>query len=116
MIRPRKEERKMTKQATSKYTPAMEQALRDAPVLNQAVAAEFAKQFGEKFTARSVIAKINRMGLKYERKQPVTKSGDPVERKEAIVAEIAELVGANLDGLDKAPKQALQALRDHLAA
>lgn len=106
----------MTKQAVSKYSAAQEAAIRAEPVLNQAVATRLAAEFGPKFTARSVIAKINRMGLPYERKQPVTKSGDPVERKEAIVAEIATLVGANLDGLDKAPKQALQVLRDHLAA
>lgn len=106
----------MTKQATSKYTPAMEQHIRDEPVLNQEVATRLATEFGPKFTARSVIAKINRMGLPYERKQPMTKTGEPVERKEAIVAEIAELVGTTLDGLDKAPKPALQALRDFLAA
>lgn len=106
----------MTKQATSKYTPAMEQAIRDAAPLNQAKATALAAEFGEKFTARSVTAKAVRMGVPYERKQPTTKTGEPVERKEAIVAELAELVGRNLDGLEKAPKPALQAIRDFLAA
>lgn len=106
----------MTKQATSKYTAEMEATLRAEPVLNQAVAERLAAEFGEKFTARSVIAKINRMGLAYERKAKVTKTGAPIEQKEAIVAEIAELTGANLDGLEKAPKPALQALRNFLAA
>lgn len=106
----------MAKQATSKYTKDMEQRIRDEAPLNQAKAEALATEFGEKFSARSVIAKAIRMEVPYERKQPVTKSGDPVERKEAIVAEIAEVVGANLEGLEKAPKGALQALRNFLAA
>lgn len=100
----------------SKYSPAQEQAIRDAAPLNQAKATELAAQFGEKFTARSVIAKTVRMGVEYDRKQAVTKSGAPVESKEKIVAQIAELVGANLDGLEKAPKPVLQAVRDFLSA
>jgi hypothetical protein len=106
----------MAKQAkTSKYTPAMEQAIRDEPVLNQAVANRLATEFGVEFTGRMVIAKINSMKLPYERKQPATKSGAKIERKEALVAEIARFVEGNLDGLDKAPKAALQAVRDALA-
>lgn len=104
------------KKATSKYTPAMEAAIRAEPVLNQEVATRLAASFGPDFTARSVIAKITRMGLAYQRKQPTTKSGDPVEKKDGLVSEIAEIVGANLDGLDKAPKPVLQKLRDYLAA
>lgn len=104
------------KKSASKYTPAMEAALRAEPVLNQAVAERLAGEFGKDFTARSVIAKINRMGLTYERKQPTTKAGGKVESKEKIVAEIAEFVSGNLDGLDKAPKPVLQLLRDYLAA
>lgn len=107
----------MAKQAkTSKYTAAMEQAIRDEPVLNQAVANRLATEFGVEFTGRMVIAKINSMKLPYERKAATTKTGAPVERKEALVAEIAQFVEGNLDGLDKAPKAALQAVRDALAA
>jgi hypothetical protein len=111
----------MTKVAkpTSNYTAAHETAIRDAAArgpLNQAVAAELAASFGDKFTTRGVIAKISRMGLPYQRKVATTKTGAPVEKKDGLVAEISQLVGANLDGLDKAPKPALQALRDFLAA
>ena len=102
--------------AASKYSPAQEQTIRDAAPLNQAKATELAAQFGEKFTARSVIAKAVRMGVEYERKAAVTKTGAPVESKEKIVAQIAELVGTNLAGLEKAPKPALQAVRDFLTA
>ncbi len=106
----------MAKQAVSKYTAAMEQAIRDEPVLNQAVANRLASEFGPNFTGRMVIAKINSMKLPYQKKAAVTKTGEPVERKELLVAEIAKFVEGNLDGLDKAPKPALQAIRDAFAA
>lgn len=105
----------MAIKSTSKYTVAQEQRIRDEAPLNQAKATALATEFGEKFSARSVTAKAIRMGVAYERKVAVTKTGAPVEQKEAIVAEIAKVVGANLDGLDKAPKPALQALRNFLA-
>ena len=106
----------MTKQAVSKYSKEQEARIAAEAPLNQAKAEALAAEFGEKFTGKSVIAKAIRMGVAYERKQPVTKSGAPVERKEALVAEIAQVVSGNLDGLEKAPKAALQALRDALAA
>jgi len=104
----------MKEQKAPNFTPAQEQAIRDAAPLNQAKSRALAEQFGK--TERSVTAKAVRMGVAYERKQPQTKTGAPVERKEAIVAQIAQLVTGNLEGLDKAPKQALQALRDALVA
>lgn len=106
----------MAKQAVSKYSAEQEARIRAEAPLNQAKAEALAAEFGPKFSARSVIAKAVRMEVAYERKVAVTKTGAPVERKEAIVAEIASLVGANLEGLDKAPKGALQSLRDFLAA
>ena len=105
-----------TNKTASKYTPAMEQAIRDEPVLNQAVASRLAESFGPAFTGRMVIAKINSMKLPYQKKAAVTKTGEPVERKEVLVTEIAKFVEGNLDGLEKAPKPVLQAIRDALAA
>lgn len=102
----------MKTQKAPNFTSAQEQAIRDAAPLNQSKSRELAEAFGK--TERSVTAKAVRMGVAYERKAPVTKSGAPVERKEAIVAQIAQLVSGNLDGLDKAPKLALQAVRDAL--
>jgi len=102
---------------TSQYTAAHEAAIRAETVLNAEVAARLATEFGPKFTARGVIAKISRMSdVTYVRKAKVTKSGGKVESKEDIVAQLTALTSANLDGLDKAPKPALQALRDFLAA
>lgn len=106
----------MAKQPTSKYTPAMETRIREYGPLDQAAATALAAEFGEGFSPRSVIAKITRMGLPYARKVATNKSGGKIESKEDIVSEISKLVGATLDGLDKAPKPALQAVRDFLAA
>lgn len=103
------------KKSASKYTPEMEAIIRSQPVLNQEVANDLATRFGPSFTGRSVIAKINRMGLTYQRKVATTKAGGKVESKEDICKEISAVVTGNLDGLDKAPKPALQALRDALA-
>lgn len=104
----------MKTQKAPNFTPAQEQLIRDAAPLNQAKARALAAQMGK--TERSITAKAVRMNVAYERKQPTTKSGGKVEKKESIVAEISALVSGNLDGLDKAPKAALQALRDHLKA
>jgi hypothetical protein len=67
-------------------------------------------------SSRSIIAKVIRMGLPYERKQPTTKTGEPVTNKAKLVAEIGAVVAGNLDGLEKAPKPALVALRNFVAA
>jgi hypothetical protein len=55
------------------------------------------------------------MGI-YKAKEKVSKTGGKIESKEAIVADIAAIVGKNLDGLEKAPKQALITLRARLSA
>lgn len=96
------------------FTSEQEARIRAMAPLNQSKSRALALEFGK--SERSVTAKAVRMGVAYERKQPQTKNGQPVERKEAIVAEIARFVSGNLEGLDKAPKAALQALRDALAA
>lgn len=102
--------------AASKYSPAMEAELR--ALAETGLNADVASQFADKhnLTARSVIAKITRMELPYEKKVRTTKAGGKIESKEAIVAQIAELTGATLDGLEKAPKAALQAVRDYVLA
>lgn len=105
----------MTKVVVNKYTPAHEARIEAEAPLNQAKATALAAEFGEGFSTRSVIAKAVRMGVAYERKQPTTKSGSRIEKKETIVSEIAQIVGASLDGLEKAPKPVLQAIRDFVS-
>lgn len=59
---------------------------------------------------RSIIAKMTRDQMPYERKPATTKTGEPVTKKTDLVARISAIVAGNLDGLDKAPKPALQAI------
>lgn len=103
----------MTKEAIKNYTEAQEAELLAAGVIDNELAIEFAAKFGK--DVRSIRAKAVRMGL-YKAKDKVSKSGAAIERKEAIVAEIAAIVGKNLEGLEKAPKQVLVALRAKLSA
>jgi hypothetical protein len=114
---------------TPNYSPAQEQIIRDYAVsnapLNIAKANELAAMptmfdnDGNQRKAASIVAKIARLGLAYERKQPVTKTGEPVVKKTELVARIAELAGVNaatLDGMEKSPKDSLAALVEALGA
>jgi hypothetical protein len=103
----------MTKEVTKNYTEAQEARLAEFDVIDNDTAIELAAELGK--DVRSIRAKAVRMGL-YKAKDKVSKSGGKIESKEAIVADIAALVGKSLDGLEKAPKQALIALRAKLSA
>ena len=81
--------------------------------IDNETAIELALEFNK--DVRSVRAKAVRMGL-YVAKQKVSKTGGKIESKEQIVNDISALVGKNLDGLEKASKQALVAIRAKLAA
>lgn len=102
----------MTKVVEKNYSDAQEAEMLACGTIDNAKALELAERFGK--DVRSVRAKAVRMGI-YQKAAKVSKSGEPIERKEAIVAEIAEIVGANMEGLEKAPKLALQAIRKALA-
>ena len=103
----------MTKEVVKNYTEAQEAELLAAGVIDNAAALEFAAKFGK--DVRSIRAKAVRMGI-YKAKEKVSKTGGKVESKEQIVADIAAIVGKNLDGLEKAPKLVLQTLRSKLSA
>jgi hypothetical protein len=103
----------MTKEVTKNYTEAQEAELMAAGMIDNEAAIEFAAKFNK--DVKSVRAKAVRMGI-YKAKEKVSKTGGKIESKEAIVADIAELVGRNLDGLEKASKQSLIAIRAKLAA
>jgi hypothetical protein len=106
-------ESEMTKEVVKNYTEAQEAELMAAGVIDNDLAIEFAAKFGK--DVRSIRAKAVRMGL-YKAKEKVSKTGGKIESKEEIVADIAALVGKNLDGLEKAPKLVLQTLRTRLSA
>ncbi len=104
----------MAKTETVKnYTESQEAELLAAGVIDNAKALEFATRFGK--DVRSIRAKAVRMGI-YKAAEKVSKTGGKIESKEAIVSDIAEIVGKNLDGLEKAPKLVLQVLREKLSA
>lgn len=103
----------MAKEVVKNYTEAQEAELAAAGLIDNDLALEFATKFGK--DVRSIRAKAVRMGI-YKSKERVSKTGGKIESKEAIVADIAALVGRNLDGLEKASKQSLIAIRAKLAA
>jgi hypothetical protein len=103
----------MTKAVEKNYSDSQEAEMLSAGVIDNAKALEFAAKFGK--DVRSIRAKAVRMGI-YKAAEKVSKTGGKVESKEAIVADIAKIVGKNLDGLEKAPKVALQVIRSKLSA
>lgn len=103
----------MTKEVVKNYTEAQEAELMAAGEIDNELALEFAAKFGK--DVRSIRAKAVRMGI-YKAKEKLSKTGGKIESKEAIVADIAAIVGRNLDGLEKASKQSLIAIRAKLAA
>ena len=103
----------MTKEVVKNYSEAQEAEMLAAGVIDNDAAIDFAAKFGK--DVRSIRAKAVRMGI-YKAKEKVSKTGGKIESKEAIVADIAAIVGKNLDGLEKAPKQALITLRARLSA
>ena len=109
------------------YSPAQEQIIRDYAASNGVMNIAHANALaampalntldGEPRKAASVVAKIARLGLDYQRKMPVTKTGETPVKKSELVAQIASLVSvsvAALDGMEKSPKGALQSLLDAL--
>ena len=95
------------------YTEAQEARLASFTSIDNETAMELAVEFQK--DVRSVRAKAVRMGI-YVAKQKVSKTGGKIDSKEVIVADIAALVGRNLDGLEKASKHSLLAIRAKLAA
>ena len=87
----------MVETIVSVYEAAPERATVDA----------LAEKFGK--TPRSIIAKLSTLGI-YKAPARVTKTGAPVVKKEALVAEIVAAIGVELPSLVKANKQDLEAL------
>ena len=106
-------EKIMTKVVEKNYSEAQEAILLAAGIIDNAKAIELAAQLQK--DVRSIRAKAVRMGI-YKAAVKVSKTGGKVESKDDIVADIAKIVGKNLDGLEKAPKLALQIIRSKIAA
>ena len=68
---------------------------------------------------RSIIAKMTRMDVDYQRQEKVSKNGQPITKKSDLVSRIATLAdvsASKLAGLDNAPKLALETLVAAFAA
>ena len=102
-----------TKIVEKNYSEAQEAILLAAGIIDNAKALEIAAKIGK--DVKSVRAKAVRMGI-YKAAEKKSKSGGAVESKEKIAADIALLVGKNMEGLEKAPKLALQIIREKLSA
>tara|TARA_R100001443_G_scaffold100987_1_gene108557 strand:+ start:130 stop:465 length:336 start_codon:yes stop_codon:yes gene_type:complete len=93
------------------YTPDMIAVIEGYDTYNQATAKEIAGIIGK--SPRSVIAKIKSMGLSYAVKRRVRKDGSASVLKTDTVLAIAKALDMDaleLDGLQKAPKNVLEAL------
>ena len=92
----------------SKFSDEIFEALKaEAPLDFEKVTA-IAERFGEK--PKALVAAVGRAGIEYKRKARVSKSGEPVVTKEALVATITEGLGleaGELEGLEKATKLVL---------
>ena len=73
-------------------------------------------QLAEKFskTPRSIIAKLSALGI-YQKAERVTKRGEPVVKKEVIVAQVTERLGRDLPSVGKMTKVDLEALLEILS-
>lgn len=91
---------------TEDQTSSMLEAYLSAPTREtvEALAVEFGK------SVRSVVAKLSREGV-YQKAVPLSKTGEPVTRKDDLADRLAVVCGlteAEADSLTKASKSALQ--------
>lgn len=115
-----------TKKATSKYTPAMETAIREAAAtnggsLNLETAAALAGQpafVKAEITARGIAAKCRSMTppVPYTKAERKSKDGQPVAKKDDLVAEIAEAIGVDPKSIKSLAKAEKLDLRNVLEA
>ena len=101
----------------SVYTDQMVEIMRSRAPLNADICLDLAVEFGKGITARSVIAKAKSAGIDYTVKaKPARKKATAT--KMDLVNAIAKAVDADagsLDGLVKAPANALSALLSNLS-
>ena len=100
------------KMASKNYTDEMVSQMvaeyQEQPNLD--TVANLAQTFGK--TSRSIIAKLSREGV-YQAQPRTTKTGEPVVRKDELVAEMATILGideANIASVAKATKADLKNL------
>jgi hypothetical protein len=105
----------MTAKASANYTQEMVDrifAVYSADPTRASVDA-LADEFNK--TPRSIIAKLSALGI-YVKAERVTKRGEPVVRKDELVAQVQASLGRELPSLTKMTKVDLQNLIDFFAA
>ena len=105
----------MTAKASANYTQKMVDrifAVYSTDPTRAAVDA-LAVEFGK--TPRSIIAKLSALGI-YVKTERATKRGEPVVRKDELVAQVQASVGVELPSLAKMTKVDLQNLINFFAA
>jgi hypothetical protein len=104
----------LAKKTTSKYTPEMEAVIRAAAPLDLEICEQLAGEpmFAKAgVTARGIAAKARSLQVEYNKQERVTKTGEPIATKEALVTEIENAMQVSgLKSLAKAEKKALQVL------
>ena len=97
------------------YTPEQENVLRVGYETDKKTVEELALIVGK--TARSVVAKLSRMGI-YKKKEYVSKTGEAPVKKDTQADTIGRILGLSendTDSLTKANKTALKAIMEALA-
>jgi len=98
----------------SKYSPEMVDLIQGQAPFSLEKAIKLAEHpvFVEAgISPRGLIAKARTLGVAYQKQERLTKTGEPVMRKDALVAELEALTGLDgLDSLAKADKASLKAL------
>lgn len=92
------------------YTPEETEYLIEEYKVNKNVE-ELAAKLNK--TPRSIIGKLSRLGI-YEKKQYVNKLGERPVTKLEYCARIAQALGMEVEGLEKAPKEVLKRISERL--
>ena len=106
-------EKMASKNYTDEMVSAMVKQYEAEPTLD--TVATLAQEFGK--TTRSIIAKLSREGV-YKAQPRTTKTGEPVVRKDELVAEIATMLGiddSTIATVSKATKADLKNLVQRLS-
>jgi len=104
----------MTAKASANYTQEMVDVISNtySETPTRATVDALAEKFNK--TPRSIIAKLSALGL-YVKVERATKRGEPVVRKDELVAQVQASVGVELPSLAKMTKVDLQNLINFFA-
>lgn len=104
----------MTAKASANYTQEMVDTISSDYSANptRATVDALAEKFNK--TPRSIIAKLSALGI-YVKVERVTKRGEPVVRKDELVAQVQESLGFEVPSLAKMTKVDLQNLINFFA-